>query len=203
MTTDWKDGFLFVGNQLALDFLNTRPVIDSSPVELLADPPALARWTAAAGLALPAQAARLATAWSTPRGRAGLEALLRFREGLRLAVLRMESGMPPPAAFVAEVNRLLRDYPRLEEIVPAASGLERRVVFSPRSPHDLFRPLADAAAALLTTPARARLRKCRNCVLHFLDTSKKGTRVWCSMSLCGNRAKAAAWAGRRRATGLR
>jgi predicted RNA-binding Zn ribbon-like protein len=27
-------------------------------------------------------------------------------------------------------------------------------------------------------------------VLHFFDVSKNGTRRWCSMSGCGNRAKA-------------
>ena len=33
----WKDGFLFVGNHLALDFLNTRPVQDGEAMELLPD----------------------------------------------------------------------------------------------------------------------------------------------------------------------
>ena len=32
-----KDGFLFIGNQLVLDFLNTRPVQNGEPMELLAD----------------------------------------------------------------------------------------------------------------------------------------------------------------------
>ena len=37
--SDWKDGFLFVGNQLALDFVNTRPVQNGEPMELLPDFP--------------------------------------------------------------------------------------------------------------------------------------------------------------------
>ena len=28
---EWVDGFLFVGNQLALDFLNTKPILESEP----------------------------------------------------------------------------------------------------------------------------------------------------------------------------
>ena len=32
-TSDWKDGFLFLGNQLALDFVNTRPVQNGEPME--------------------------------------------------------------------------------------------------------------------------------------------------------------------------
>ncbi|MCY0939858.1 MULTISPECIES: CGNR zinc finger domain-containing protein [Streptomyces] len=37
-----------------------------------------------------------------------------------------------------------------------------------------------------------RIRSCANpeCVLHFYDVSKNGTRRWCSMAGCGNRAKA-------------
>jgi predicted RNA-binding Zn ribbon-like protein len=37
-----------------------------------------------------------------------------------------------------------------------------------------------------------RIRRCAHpdCVLWFLDTSRNGTRRWCSMAGCGNRAKA-------------
>jgi hypothetical protein len=49
-SSDWVDGFLFVGNQLALDFLNTRPVQDGEALELLPDFTALLRWYKAAGL---------------------------------------------------------------------------------------------------------------------------------------------------------
>jgi predicted RNA-binding Zn ribbon-like protein len=45
---------------------------------------------------------------------------------------------------------------------------------------------------------RNRVRKCDQCVLHFHDISKKGTRRWCSMQLCGNRLKVAAYAARQR-----
>jgi predicted RNA-binding Zn ribbon-like protein len=44
----------------------------------------------------------------------------------------------------------------------------------------------------LLGPAHDRIRSCahESCVLHFLDTSRNGTRRWCSMATCGNRAKA-------------
>jgi predicted RNA-binding Zn ribbon-like protein len=70
--------------------------------------------------------------------------------------------------------------------------------FEPREPEDLFAPLAYSAATLFATVDRKRVRKCARCVLHFRDTSKKGTRRWCSMQLCGNRLKVAAYAARRR-----
>lgn len=41
-----------------------------------------------------------------------------------------------------------------------------------------------------TAPDRIRPCAHESCVLHFFDTSRNGTRRWCSMATCGNRAKA-------------
>ena len=57
-----------------------------------------------------------------------------------------------------------------------------------------WRPAVMAAANLLDLLAEApdRIRKCQNpaCVLWFFDTTRNRTRRWCSMAVCGNRAKA-------------
>lgn len=44
----------------------------------------------------------------------------------------------------------------------------------------------------LVTRVPDRIRQCTHpqCVLWYLDTSRSGTRRWCSMAICGNRAKA-------------
>ncbi|MGH6682050.1 MAG: CGNR zinc finger domain-containing protein [Bradyrhizobium sp.] len=34
--------------------------------------------------------------------------------------------------------------------------------------------------------------------MHFFDTSKKGSRRWCSMNICGNKLKVAAYQRRKR-----
>lgn len=49
-----------------------------------------------------------------------------------------------------------------------------------------------------------RIRRCEHpdCILWYLDTSRSGTRRWCSMSGCGNRAKAGRHYRRREAAGL-
>ncbi len=57
---------------------------------------------------------------------------------------------------------------------------------------------AHSAATLFANVDRNRVRQCAHCVLHFHDTSKKGTRRWCSMQLSGNRYKVAAYATRQR-----
>lgn len=199
MGSDWRNGFLFVGNALALDFLNTRPVIQGQPQEMLVDGEALARWLAAAGFVPEEQGARLGRRWKGGRGAAAVLELHRLRESLRRVVLRMESGRAPPTTFVEELNRLLAAYPGVKQVVAAQSGLERREEFALAQPEQALGPIADAIANLLTQTDVSRLRKCQGCVLHFYDTSKKGTRIWCSMNLCGNRAKVAAFADRKRA----
>ncbi|MGW4060864.1 CGNR zinc finger domain-containing protein [Amycolatopsis sp. NPDC004747] len=51
--------------------------------------------------------------------------------------------------------------------------------------------LARDALELVTSPEFARVRRCEGarCGALFLDTSRPGTRRWCSMGVCGNQAK--------------
>jgi len=58
--------------------------------------------------------------------------------------------------------------------------------------------LAGSALALLSAEVRRRLRICPNCRWLFLDRSRNGSRVWCDMTVCGNRAKARRHYNRRR-----
>jgi predicted RNA-binding Zn ribbon-like protein len=54
-------------------------------------------------------------------------------------------------------------------------------------------PVVHSAAELLTSPHLDRVRQCaddRGCGFLFFDTSRNGSRRWCSMESCGNRAKA-------------
>jgi predicted RNA-binding Zn ribbon-like protein len=198
MTSDWRDGFLFVGNHLALDFVNTRPVMDGRPVELLPDGSALARWLVASGLGSSSQSARLQRRWSAAGTTGAPEKLRDLRERFRREVIAIERGGQPSADFVCELNRLLLDFPFVDQLVSGESGLEQRKWFAAEKPEDAFAPIAHAMADLLSNVPADRLRQCRGCVLHFYDTSKKGTRQWCSMKICGNRSKVAAFAERRR-----
>src|SRR5579872_7350309 len=90
---DWKDGFLFVGNQLVLDFLNTRPAQNGERLELLPDFRALLRWFQAADLLTARDVANLQQQWAeSDRARRTLEAVRELREKLRKAVLTWERG---------------------------------------------------------------------------------------------------------------
>jgi predicted RNA-binding Zn ribbon-like protein len=53
-------------------------------------------------------------------------------------------------------------------------------------------PIAESAAELLTSEARAAIRECGapDCEWLFLDQSRNHSRRWCDMKSCGNRQKA-------------
>jgi predicted RNA-binding Zn ribbon-like protein len=198
-TSDWKDGFLFVGNQLALDFVNTRPVQNGEPMELLPDFAALLRWYQAADLLNSREAANLQQQWGRSiRARNVLGALRALRERLRKQILSWEGGGAVHHSTVDELNRLMAEHPLRTRLKEKGHSPSTELWFEPRQPEDLFAPLAHSAAMLFANVEHNRVRKCDQCVLHFHDTSKKGTRRWCSMQLCGNRLKVAAYAARQR-----
>jgi predicted RNA-binding Zn ribbon-like protein len=197
-TSDWKDGFLFVGNQLALDFVNTRPVQNGEPMELLPDFPALLRWFHAAGLLSIPEMANLQPQGGSVAARRTLDAMRQLREKLRKEVLAWEGGAHLHRSTLEELNQLMAAHPMLRKLQASGNAPSWELWFEPRQPEDLFAPVADSAAKLFASVDHNRVRKCGQCVLHFYDTSKKGTRRWCSMQLCGNRLKVAAYARRRR-----
>ena len=62
-----------------------------------------------------------------------------------------------------------------------------------RAAHDesgLATSTARSALRLATRPDDGRLKICPNCGWLFLDRSKNKSRMWCDMTVCGNRRKA-------------
>jgi predicted RNA-binding Zn ribbon-like protein len=127
-----------------------------------------------------------------------LPALLKFRERLRAVVVRQEARLSVSNEFIAELNSLLKQHPSVVALQRKGEKLDLDAPFEPENPSDVWAPIATAVAELLSTAPPARLRKCEGCVVHFLDTSKKGSRRWCSMNICGNKIKVAAYQQRER-----
>lgn len=197
---EWIDGFLFVANRPILDLLNTRPILAGRATELLLDMRALERWLIASGMVTSPRAKAALRSWrDSPEAAAFLQRLIAFREKLREAVLRIEDGSVPADAFLAEVNALLLEHPVPALLHKREGKILRETAFELRQPADLWAPIAAATADLLAQPDTSRMRKCESCVVHFFDTSKKGARRWCSMNICGNKLKVAAYQKRKRA----
>lgn len=56
--------------------------------------------------------------------------------------------------------------------------------------HSFVHQLALSTLRHMGEPQVSKTRVCSNCHWLFLDRSKNGSRVWCDMSVCGNRHKA-------------
>ena len=194
-----RDGFFFLGDHPALDFLNTKPLLKDHLQELLTDFAAMLRWFVAAGLLAKQSAERLKVEWhGSSRAHAALTKVLDFRESLRSTVLAIESSGRIPRRAIEEVNELLKQHLFSFQISGTGAKLTKKIAFPSATPEDLIGILANAAADLLCETDLSQIRKCETCVIHFQDTTKNHTRRWCSMQFCGNRAKVAAYAARNR-----
>ena len=175
--------FTFVGEALPLDLVNTEQVVRGKPVDLLATPDDLAAWWRAAGERYPATLAPSGDA------AAALPSALDLRSGLRRVFEAAAEGRSPAAADLEVINVILRGgYLAIE---PDPASVVRAVArHSESGAASLLYPIARAAVALLTERDLSRLHRCGNerCVLLFYDTTKSGTRRWCSLG-CMNRAR--------------
>jgi predicted RNA-binding Zn ribbon-like protein len=90
------------------------------------------------------------------------------------------------------LNRLLAGAPRRANLTIAKDGAMWRLPPATTDAASLLAPVLWSAGDLLAGERLQRVRLCANekCRWLFLDDSKSGTRRWCSMTSCGNRAKA-------------
>ena len=127
-----------------------------------------------------------------------MKELRAYRERLRKAVLRIEDGKRPNQGFLADLNARLSAHPFRTAVVPRGKGMERGQAEGASVSDSLWAAVLDGTVKLSLDVDPARVRKCESCVVHFVDVSKKNARRWCSMRLCGNRLKVAAYQQRRR-----
>jgi predicted RNA-binding Zn ribbon-like protein len=162
------------GEPLPLDLLNTEWVEPDGPVDALESDPGVVAFLGEHGVTV--SAAELTAA---------ARALRSARDTIRTMV---ERGAATPDDLAA-VRSQIR-HARIELEPDGAGGL-RRVVVGDRAAWTVpVRAVLDAVTLLEEQPGRVRRCAHPDCVLWFLDTSKRGDRRWHSMETCGNRAKA-------------
>ncbi len=186
--------FAFLGGRLWLDFINTDAA--SSAGDGLASFDDLVRWFQQAGLLDAERAATMRRrALQQP---AGAQAVLADARRVR-AMLRTLAERGPASDVIrdealAEINRVLgrsagtrrverRDDGRfVRAFVPVGDAFAGMLI-----------PIVESAADALIRDELARVHRCADprCRRVFQDETRNGTRRWCDMSLCGNRAKAA------------
>jgi predicted RNA-binding Zn ribbon-like protein len=130
---------------------------------------------------------------------AALLRILRFRESLRAIFASIVDEEPFPSSWVEPINEILRITEGHDELVSDKGSWSLQFVARESGLDWLLAALARSAAELLVEGPRAPIRRCANpsCRLFFYDDSRTHRRRWCSMAVCGNRHKVAAFLHRR------
>jgi len=115
-----------------------------------------------------------------------------LRELLHGIFLAMVQGKKPSPRELSELNRTLNHLRPCCLLATGDHSLVWRWHIDPAQPESLLGPLVESAAGLLTSEKLQRIKECpapHGCGWLFLDTSRNGSRNWCSMRNCGNLAK--------------
>ncbi|MGW0662737.1 CGNR zinc finger domain-containing protein [Streptodolium elevatio] len=174
------------------ELINTFSV--DTGTDALTDPAALAAWLAERDL-LPETVALSA---------ADLDRARVVREGLRVIVVanntpasaaRMTDDATRTPAALADLAALARELPLVLDPLTTPPTL---VPHTPDTPDAALAQLLADVAKSVADGTWSRMKGCRMCEWAYYDHSRNRSRAWCSMALCGNRAKAQAFRDRSR-----
>jgi predicted RNA-binding Zn ribbon-like protein len=196
---------IFVADSLGLDFLNSIATPVDTPVDWLDSGDGLLKWLAQAKL-VPADVLDELKARAMPGELDEVADQARaLREWFR-GFVRKHMGRPlTPKPLqnktlheLAPLNRLLERDEAFSQISRHHDGdggrLQLRMMRRWRSPESLLLPIGEALAKFVCEENFANVKACEGhaCTLVFADRTRRRARRWCSMAICGNRAKQAA-----------
>lgn len=180
---------------LCLSFANTRQWRGSDkPAETLHDSTDLLRWIETTE-GLGAEAIRSAHDWAgahPKRAARMFSKAIELREAIFRAFSAVAAGEPVASADLAVLRNALAEAPARTRLDAAGGAYAWRTPpLQPEAP-DLLAPVLWSVGDLLLRAGQRRIRRCANpeCLWLFIDESRMGTRRWCDMTSCGNRAKA-------------
>ena len=187
---------IFIADALGLDFLNSIATPVDVPVDWIDDGEGFLKWLAQAGL-VPADVLRSVRERALP---GELDRVADQARGLRewfRGFVRRHKGQPLTEKALTELtplNRLLEREDMFSQIVPAVERFALQPLRRWRSPDSLLLPVGEALARLVCTEDFTHVKACEGpaCTLLFADHTRGHARRWCSMAICGNRAKQAA-----------
>jgi predicted RNA-binding Zn ribbon-like protein len=174
---------------LALELINTQTLDRGKQHDALSSPEALARWWAEVCTHYPDQCviagAEAPTVWTSEL----FAAVKALRMALRTLLKHVVERQAIEEEDLQPVNAIL---------TLAYTALERtgegniKAVMHVRNPEQgsILVPIARSAMLLFTEADWRRLHQCKHdrCIVFFYDTTKSGTRRWCSPA-CMNRAR--------------
>ena len=173
--------FIHVGNNLAVDFINTQFECHDELVDLLSCFDDLYRWAAEMDVTLDPDDTSM-----------NIDAIRELRSALKTLLMAHIDKNTLPNETLALVNQYLINAPTQQQLVSVDQSVELQPLHKKLSTDQLFGKIVHEASTLLNSPYSQQIKHCSNekCVLIFVDTSRSKKRRWCSMERCGNRAKA-------------
>jgi predicted RNA-binding Zn ribbon-like protein len=191
---------IFIADSRGLDFLNSVATPVDTPVDWINDGEALLDWLAQAKL-VPAKVLDEIKARAKPGELDRVAAQAReLREWCR-GFVRKHMGRPLKPSALRELdplNKLLERDEAFSQIHrhhdEAGDRLELQMTRRWRSPDTLLLPISERLAQFICEESFADVKACEgaSCTLLFADHTRRRARRWCSMAICGNRAKQAA-----------
>ena len=181
----------FIGDHLAIDFVNTVRVVGGEATDTLQSDDDVKVWLGLAAVPGGAETRALARRDAPRSGR-------RLREAALKAIEARKAGRRPSLTVIKWFLESSASHSRL--VAHPESGLEFRRVYHGETPEEYLLPVTEAVAELLAEGDFDLVRQCASdrCVLWFYDRTKGHGRKYCTSAGCGNRAKVAAYRSRTR-----
>ena len=190
----------FIADSLGLDFLNSVATPIDAPVDWFDSGEGLLQWLAQAKLVSADVLDELKA-----RARPGeldkvADQARDLREWFR-GFVHKHMGRPLPPKALTELDPLNKILERDEAFSrisrhrhDGGDRLEVQMTRRWRSPESLLLPITEALARFVCEEDFADIKACEGhrCTLVFADHTQRRARRWCSMAICGNRAKQAA-----------
>jgi predicted RNA-binding Zn ribbon-like protein len=204
---DQRPPAIFVADALGLDFLNSIATPADTVIDWIDDGEGLLDWLAQARL-VPGSVLESIRAQALPDELDKVADQARgLREWFRGFVLKHKGRALAAKHFgeLAPLNRLLARDEAFRQIASRSGNdgppLELLAVRRWRSPEALLLPIGEALAQFACTEDFSDVKACEGptCTLLFADHTRGRVRRWCSMAICGNRAKQAAHRNRLKA----
>lgn len=196
----------FLGGRLCLDFINTvDPRIGKEAHDFFTSYAELVKWSQRAEVLTEDEARHLLEEASRRPAEAvvTLERAIILRETLYRVFSPVAHSVAPHADDLESIKNAFVEVMTHAKIVATPAGLVWDWVKGEGVLDFMLWPVVRSAVDLLTSQEAKKIKECPglgDCGWLFLDTSKNGSRQWCSMEGCGSRSKMRQHYARKRAS---
>lgn len=194
-----------LGGRLCLDFTNTMdPRLGNHPHDYLGDYSDLVYWSRHLGVLTSNEAERLLgnAAHCTAEAAMAFERAIALRETLYRIFSSLAHSTFPENIDLDILKAAFVEAMTYAQLIPTTHGYTWDWTDSKSALEQMLWPVVSSAVELLTSEEVKKVKECPgvgDCGWLFLDTSKNGSRQWCSMEGCGSRAKMRRQYARKRA----